>query len=408
MRHNNKYLCILVIAFAACVIPAQDKLPKMTYFEKPVVTRVEATGMPAPFATESASRSSKFVPNTDAAELKIPKGFHISLFADESMFESRSYPRLMAEAPNGDVFVSDSRINKIRILRDENGDGKADKSFVFTEDTVQPFGLAFVKGWLYVANTDSVVRFKYESGDVKASGPGEKLLDLPGLGYNQHWTRNLAVSPDGKKLYVTVGSETNVSVEPDPRRAAISVYNTDGTDHRVFAGGLRNPVGIDFNPADGRLWTSVNERDGLGDDLVPDYVTSVADGGFYGFPYAYIGQNVEPRRKADMKKDLVDKTIVPDVLLTSHSAALGLKFYTGKMFPKEYRGDLFVALHGSWNRQKLTGYKVIRIKFDKKGKLDGKRIRRFCVGLASRREQQRSVGSSGRSGNSKRWIDADF
>lgn len=380
MRHINKYFCAVIIAFASCAITAQDKLPKIIYLDAPAATLVEASGMPAPFATESARRPSKFVDQPKNAELKIRKGFRISLFADESMFESRSYPRLMAEAPNGDVFVTDSRINKIRIFRDVNGDGKADKTFVYTEGTVQPFGIAFVNGWLYVANTDSVVRFKYEKGDIKAKGTGEKIIDLPGLGYNQHWTRNLVVSPDGKKLYVTVGSETNVSVEPDPRRAAISVYNLDGSNHRVFAGGLRNPVGIDFNPSDGKLWTSVNERDGLGDDLVPDYVTSVSDGGFYGFPYAYIGQNVEPRRKDDLKRDLVDKTLVPDVLLTSHSAALGLKFYNGKMFPKEYRGDLFVALHGSWNRQKLTGYKVIRIKFDNNGKLEGKGYEDFVSG----------------------------
>jgi glucose/arabinose dehydrogenase len=222
--------------------------------------------------------------------------------------------------------------------------------------------MAFWKDYLYVANTDSVVRFKYKAGQTKAEGEPEKIADLPGKGYRQHWTRNITFSPDGSKMYVSVGSESNVNVEPDPRRAAISEYNPDGTGHRIFAGGLRNPVGLAFYPGTRALWTTVNERDGLGDDLVPDYLTSVKEGGFYGWPYSYIGQNRDPRR-TENRQDLVSRAIVPDVLIQAHSAALGLVFYQGGMFPDEYRGDALVALRGSWNRSKRTGYKIIRVRF---------------------------------------------
>ena len=238
--------------------------------------------------------------------------------------------------------------------------------------------MAFHKDWFYVANTDSIVRFRYKAGQTAAIGEPEKLVELTPGGYNQHWTRNILFSPDGTKMYVSIGSASNVRVETDPRRAAISVYDPDGKNHRIYAGGLRNPIGLAWNPKTGELWTAVNERDGLGDDLVPDYVTSVKEGGFYGWPYSYIGQNEEPRRKGE-NPELVKKAIVPDVLLTSHSAALGIVFYSGKMFPKEYSGDAFVALHGSWNRQKLTGYKIIRVRF-KDGKLVGNRYEDFLSG----------------------------
>ncbi|HMS09922.1 MAG TPA: sorbosone dehydrogenase family protein, partial [Pyrinomonadaceae bacterium] len=243
----------------------------------------------------------------------------------------------------------------------------------------QPFGMAFHKEWFYVANTDSVVRFKYRTGQTAAEGEPERLVELTRGGYNQHWTRNIIFSPDGTKMFLSIGSETNVSEEEDPRRAAISVYDPDGKNHRIYASGLRNPIGLAWNPRTGELWTAVNERDGMGDDLVPDFATSVKEGGFYGWPYAYIGPNEEPRRKGEAPK-LVEKTIVPDVLFRSHVAALGIEFYTGTMFPAEYRGDAFVAFHGSWNRQKLSGYKIARIKFDANGKLEGNSYEEFVSG----------------------------
>ena len=351
-----------------------SKLPRIEQVEKPQVFQYKPENLPAPFHTESARRASKQIEQPENATLKIPKGFQINIFAEGNF----RYPRWMALAPNGDVFVADSRANSIIILRDKNRDGVAEERFIFAENLSQPFGMAFHKEWFYVANTDSVVRFRYKSGQTKAEGAAEKIIELTKGGYNQHWTRNILFSPDGKRLFVSIGSETNVSVEPDPRRAAISVYDPDGKNHRIYASGLRNPLGLAWNPKTGELWTAVNERDGLGDDLVPDYVTSVKEGGFYGFPFAYIGPNEEPRRKGE-NPELVKKTIVPDVLVTSHSAALGIVFYDGKMFPKDYQGDAFVALHGSWNRQKLTGYKIIRIRFVN-GKLESSAYEDFASG----------------------------
>ncbi len=340
-----------------------NKLPKIIEFEKPNRIKINPADLPPPFESKSAVRPSKLIPQPKNAALIIPKGFKMNVFAEGEFI----YPRWMVLAPNGDVFVADSRANKIVILRDKNNDGTADERFVFADNLAQPFGMAFNGGYFYIANTDSVVRFSYKSGQTKAIGIAEKVVELTRGGYNQHWTRNIIFSPDGKKLYVSIGSETNASVETDPRRAAISVFDPNGKNHRIFASGLRNPIGLAWNPNSGELWTAVNERDGLGDDLVPDYVTSVKDGGFYGFPFSYIGQNEEPRRKGENPK-LVKEAIIPDVLVASHSAALGIAFYNGKMFPKEFKGDAFVAFHGSWNREKLTGYKVVRIKF-KNGKL---------------------------------------
>lgn len=373
-------LTLLIVSVTVCQNRQQGDnaaaktLPAIEYFDKAPTFQIKPKDLPAPFATESARRSSKVIAQPANAKLNLPRGFRVNVYAEGDF----QYPRWMALAPNGDVFVADSRANSIIVLRDTNKDGTADERFTFSGNLKQPFGMAFWNDYFYVANTDSVVRFKYKSGQTKAVGEPEKLIELTRGGYNQHWTRNLMFSPDGKKLYVSIGSETNAEVETDPRRAAISVYDPDGKNHRIFASGLRNPIGLAFNPATKELWTAVNERDGLGDDLVPDYVTSVRDGGFYGFPFAYIGQNEEPRRKGE-NPALVNKSIVPDVLVTSHSAALGIVFYDGKMFPKEYRGDAFVALHGSWNRQKLTGYKIIRVRFNN-GKLVGNQYEDFVSG----------------------------
>jgi len=350
-------------------------LPEIVNFEQPAVFQVKPSDLPAPFASKSVFRGSRVVPQPAGARLMVPKGFKINVFAEGDFRD----PRWMALAPNGDVFLADARANAVIILRDKDKDGIAEERFTFVDGLSQPFGMAFHKDWFYVANTDSVVRFRYKPGQTRAEGAPEKLIELTEGGYNQHWTRNILFSPDGTKLFVSIGSKTNAEVESDPRRAAISVYDPDGKNHRIYASGLRNPIGLAWNPKNGELWTAVNERDGLGDDLVPDYVTSVKDGGFYGFPYAYIGPNEEPRRKAEMLPEMVKKTIVPDVLLTSHSAALGIQFYSGKMFPKEYQGDAYVALHGSWNRQKLTGYKIIRIRF-KDGKLVANRYEDFVSG----------------------------
>lgn len=349
----------------SCQTKTASKPPAVVEMTAPKQFEIKPADMPKPYASESAMRPSRVIAQPDNATLSVPKGFKVNVFA-EGDFQQ---PRWMVLAPNGDVFLSDGSAGKIFVLRDANKDGTAEERFTFAENLDRPFGMAFYKEWFYVAQTDSIMRFKYTPGQTKAVGEPEKLVTLTAGGYNQHWTRNILFSPDNSKLFISVGSASNVSAGEEPIRAAVSVADPDGKNLRQYATGLRNPIGLAFNPATKVLWTAVNERDGLGDDLVPDYVTSVKEGAFYGWPFSYVGTNEDPRRQGEAP-DLVKKAVVPDVLLTSHSAALGLIFYDGKMFPGEYKGDAFSALHGSWNRQKLTGYKIIRIRFK-----DGKPIK---------------------------------
>jgi glucose/arabinose dehydrogenase len=337
-----------------------------------------AQQLPRPFATPWFRKPTRVIPIPEGHRLQVPAGFQVNIFA-----EGLQFPRFMALASNGDVFLSEPLRGaaRITVLRDADHDGVAEARSTFATDLNRPFGLAFWKGYLYVGNNDSVVRFPYAAGQLTATRTAEKIVDLPpsdaaldrdtasrlGIdisqtrGYN-HWTRNIVFSPDGAKLYVTVGSATNVTPEEDVRRAAINEYNPDGTGHRVAATGLRNPVGLAYLPGTSTLWTVVNERDHLGDDLVPDYLTSVRDGGFYGWPFSYIGGNLDPTVNPQ-RPELVARAIVPDVLLPAHSAALGLMFYTGRQFPGEYRDHAFVALHGSINRSTLAGYAVMRVPF---------------------------------------------
>jgi glucose/arabinose dehydrogenase len=319
--------------------------------------------LPAPYATESAHNQPRRVAQPQGALPQVPDGFRVEKFADNLV-----NPRMIRTAPNGDLFVAESEANRIRVLRDANGDGKPEISEVFADGLNQPFGIAFFPvgaspQYVYVANTDSVVRFAYQSGDTKARGVSQMIVaNVSGGGRLEgggHWTRDVVFSNDGAKMYVSVGSRSNVSDdEAEARRARIFEYTPDGKNERVYAWGIRNPVGLAVHPVTGELWTSVNERDGLGDHLPPDYVTRVADGGFYGWPWYYIGANQDPRHQGK-RPDLKDKVIVPDVLLQSHSASLGMTFYTGERFPPAYRNVAFAALHGSWNRARRTGYKVI-------------------------------------------------
>lgn len=350
------FLPLLAVS-AACQNSGTNTLPNVINVDEPKNFEYKPGDLPPPFQTNSAFRASKIVPQPANAALTLPKGFKINVFAEGGF----NQPRWMALAPNGDVFLSDARANTVYVLRDKDKDGIAEERFVFSDKLDQPFGIAFHKDWVYIANTSAVVRFTYKSGQTAATGEPEKLIELTRGGYNQHWTRNILFAPNGEKMYVSIGSSGNYQPEEDAHRAAISEYNPDGSGHRIYASGLRNPIGLAWNPVTKELWTAVNERDGLGDDLVPDFVTSVKDGGFYGYPYYYIGENKETRLK-DVDYSKYPKPLIPDVLLTSHSAALGIVFNDGKMFPKEYENDAFVALHGSWNRQKLTGYKVIRVK----------------------------------------------
>jgi glucose/arabinose dehydrogenase len=359
-------VALFVLASLACAQSNSKSASQPSPSESPNELRhydITLADLPPPQVQRGPVNGSRIIPKPNDAKLTSPPGFEISTYAEGNL----DRPRWLALAPNGDVFVAESEGKRISILRDSNGDGTVDQRFVFADGLNAPFGMAFWRDYLYVGNNNAVIRFKYKAGQTKADGTPEKVADLPGNGYREHWTRNLIFNADGSKLYVTVGSKSNVDAGEEPMRAAISEFNPDGSGHRIYVSGTRNPIGLAYNPRSGRLWAAVQERDLIGNDLVPDYVTSITEGAFYGWPYAYIGQHEDPRRAGE-RPDLVKKATVPDVLIQAHSAVLGLVFYEGQMFPEEYRGDAYVALHGSWNRDKRTGYKIIRIRFDKSGK----------------------------------------
>jgi glucose/arabinose dehydrogenase len=323
----------------------------------------------------------------EGAKPTAANGFSVAAFAT-----GLEHPRWLYTLPNGDVLVAETNAppkpddakgikawfmklamrratglaksaNCIRLLRDADGDGVAEVNKVFLKDLNSPFGMALVGDNFYVANTDAILRFPYKDGEI--TGGGEKVADLPGGPLNHHWTKNIIASRDGKRLYATVGSNSNVGengIEKEKDRAAIWEINIESGKSRVFASGLRNPNGLGWEPTAGALWTVVNERDELGNDLVPDYLTSVKDGGFYGWPYSYWGQHVDTRVK-DQKADLVAKAIAPDYGLGAHTASLGLTFYDGALLPERYRGGAFIGQHGSWNREPRAGYKVIFVPF---------------------------------------------
>ncbi len=332
--------------------------------------RITLKDLPPSYATPSAFNSPRVVPPPKGAKPDVPKGFEVQLFAT-----GFANPRYLRTAPNGDIFVTESSANTIRVVRDSDQDGRAEINEVFATGLKRPFGLAFYPPgpspeFLYVANTNGIVRFPYRVGDLKARGRPVQVADLSSGGRltgGGHWTRDIVFSSDGRKLFASIGSKTNVddeTTEPEEReRARIFHFNPDGSDRKVYAWGLRNAVGIAIHPETGELWASVNERDGLGDDLVPDYVTRVRQGGFYGWPWYYLGKHQDPRHPG-ARPDLADKVLLPDVLVQAHSAPLNIVFYDGEQFPETYRGDAFVALHGSWNRAKRTGYKVIRVPLD--------------------------------------------
>lgn len=339
--------------------------------------KISLDDMPEPYATKSVDNGPKMVKRSEGASPKVPAGFKVNVFADDL-----KKPRQMAVAPNGDVFVAESRSDRVRVLRDSDGDGKADQSEIFADGLSQPFGIAFFPPgdkptYVYVANTDSVVRFPYDTGDMKAKDDPVTLVDnISGGGQLRgggHWTRDVVFSEDGQTMYVSVGSKSNVSDnEAEQRRARIFSYTPDGKNEQVFATGIRNAVGLAINPETGALWASVNERDGLGDHLVPDYVSSIKKGGFYGWPWYYLGDHQDPRHEGK-HPELKGKVIVPDVLLQSHTASLGMTFYTGDQFPAEYKNDAFAAQHGSWNRKHRTGYKVIQVPMEN-GKATGEYV----------------------------------
>jgi glucose/arabinose dehydrogenase len=351
--------------------------------DKPGTSRhLTAADLPKPGATPSTANGSHSVPRPASATPQAPAGFKVELFA-----EGLSGPRIMRVAPNGDIFIAETRAGRIRVLRAPDGGSKPVVNEIYASGLKQPFGIAFFPSgdnpqWVYVANTDSVVRFPYKPGDIKASGKPEIVVAaLPAGG--AHWTRDIVFINGDKRMLISVGSASNdaegmgapagglpawSSQRPlgaswgyETDRADVMVFDPDGKNPGIFATGIRNCVGLAVHPATGDVWCSTNERDGLGDDLVPDYVTRVREGAFYGWPWFYIGDHEDPRHAGE-RPDLKGKITVPDVLIQPHSASLGLTFYNGNAFPAEYRGDGFAAEHGSWNRSRRTGYKVVRIR----------------------------------------------
>lgn len=352
-----------------------------------------ADTLPKPYATKSSMNFSNVKGWKDGRTPIAPQGFEVMKYADG--FDN---PRWVYQLHNGDVLVAESNSNysvvkkvgaaiigatgsnnvknsadRITLLRDTNKDGLPDVRDTFLTELNQPFGMLLLGDWFYVANTDALIRFPYKKGETSIKAKSQKIIDLPAGKYNRHWTRNIIANKKGDKIYISIGSGSNVAehgIEYETLKATILTVNPDGSDMQVYATGLRNPVGMAWAPGTNVLWTAVNERDELGDNLVPDYLTHVEEGGFYGWPYSYFGQQIDPRVE-EQKPELVEKAIVPDVDLGSHTASLGLIFYTDNKFPAKYQNGAFIAQHGSWNRSTLSGYRVVYVPF-KNGKPVGK------------------------------------
>ncbi|MDN3580178.1 PQQ-dependent sugar dehydrogenase [Mucilaginibacter flavus] len=383
MKHHYGLLIIIpALLFAAC---KPKKASNFNNADTVADKSNQVVKLDAPYATKAVKNYCDVIGWPKNKTPVAPAGFTVSLYAD-----GLNNPRNIYVAANGDVFVSEANTeimglkkigadiigvsksqnlgksaNRVTLFRDTNGDGRPDFKTTFLSGLNQPYGMLILGDWFYVANTDALWRYPYKLGANAVSGKGVKILSLPAGGYNNHWTRNLCANATGTKIYVSVGSGTNDAehgMEVENRRADILEINPDGTGERIYASGLRNPVGMALQPGTGALYTSVNERDNLGDNLVPDYLTSVKENGFYGWPYAYFGQHEDPNHQGE-SDEMVKKAIVPDVALGSHTASLGLAFYNGKSFPAKYRNGAFIGQHGSWNSSNLVGYKVVFVPF---------------------------------------------
>ncbi len=372
------------------------------------------TVLPAPFSTPSSVKFAEVIGWPDNVTPKAPEGFTVTKFAS-----GLNNPRWIYVAPNGDILVAEARTskkgikkvaskisgqaksqnenneesgNRILLFRDADNDGIPEVTNVFLSGLNKPLGMLIVADYFYVANTDGLWKYPYEPGATSITGQGMKILELPAGGYNNHWTRNIITNKEQNRIFISVGSGSNVGengMEHEIRRANILTVNLDGSDEKIYASGLRNPVGMDWAPGSNQLWTAVNERDGLGDDLVPDYITSVKENGFYGWPYAYWGNHADPRMDS-ARMDLVGKSIVPDVDLGSHTASLGLAFNKTNYFPKAYTGGAFIGQHGSWNRSAIVGYKVVYVPFAN-GKPTGK-PQDFLTGFIANQEKAEVYG----------------
>jgi glucose/arabinose dehydrogenase len=371
----------MVLALAACA-PGASLPVEQGFGPNPVLPEAKKQAVPV-------VKIAKVVGWAAGETPKAAEGLKVSALAS-----GLDHPRWLYVLPNGDVLVAESNSperpdgsgglkgwiaskimasagagtkspNRITLLRDSNGDGVAEVKTTFLSGLNSPFGMSLIGDTLYVANTDAVIAFPYGAGETSITAKGRKVADLPGGPINHHWTKNILASPDGTTLYATSGSNSNVGengMEAEVNRAAILAIDVKTGATRVFASGIRNPNGLDWNPQSGALWTAVNERDEIGNDLVPDYMTSVKEGGFYGWPYSYYGQTVDSR-VSPQRPDLVAKAIKPDYALGAHTASLGLAFYTGTNLPAAYLNGVFIGQHGSWNRKPVSGYKVLFVPF---------------------------------------------
>lgn len=387
------FLASLLMILTSCngQVKKEEKETLSKQPDNVVKTAIGTITLPPPYATESKTSYSKVIGWPEGKTPIAPKGFVVTKFAGDLV-----NPRWTYISPNNDIFVVESGTraskNQITVFRDADKDGKFETRNVFISNLNKPFGMLVLKDYFYIANTDGLYRYPYKNNPLKLETQGTKILELPAGGYNNHWTRNLLASKDGSKIYVSVGSGSNNAehgIDKELRRADILEINPDGTGEKIYASGLRNPVGMDWNPANGELWTAVNERDELGDELVPDYVTSVKRDGFYGWPYSYFGSIPDPRMKGE-RKDLVEKAIVPDIPVGPHTASLGLAFYTKDKFPAKYKNGIFIGQHGSWNRSKISGYKVLFVPFAN-GKPSGK-PEDFLTGFVSNEEKAEVYG----------------
>ncbi|EDM36720.1 L-sorbosone dehydrogenase [Pedobacter sp. BAL39] len=409
---STKALLLLLAAVPLAVACTSNQQQTNTQTDSLQADSSQQSSLPEPDTNASKNKFSKVIGWPEGKTPVAPAGFTVTKYA--SNFKS---PRNIYVAPNGDILVvlsnserstkekianaisgkakaevAGESANSVVLLRDKDRDGKPELQTNFLSGLNQPYGVLIIGNNFYVANTDGLYQYPYKAGDTKITAPGKKILELPAGGYNNHWTRNLIANADNSKIYVSVGSGSNVGengMEHEVRRANILEINPDGSGEIIYASGLRNPVGMSWAPGTSTLWTAVNERDGLGDDLVPDYITSVKKGGFYGWPYAYYGQHEDPRMKG-LKPDLVASTLVPDVAVGAHTASLGLAFYTGSKFPEKYENGAFIGQHGSWNRSVISGYQVAFVPF-KDGKPAGK-PEGFLTGFIANEEKAEVYG----------------
>ncbi|CAF2859691.1 unnamed protein product [Rotaria sp. Silwood2] len=329
----------------------------------PQSIKITVAGLPQPYATSSASKGARVIPVPLDPQLYVPDGFSIKLY-----MSGLTAPRYLIYTPNDDILVSESSANRISCLVDNDHDGYPDQRLTFADASNglnYPFGMAFLNGYFYVANRDALRRYSWTSGSRQITGTGQVIMTYPSTG---HSTRTILISPADDQMFISIGSASNVNIEPLPR-ASVQKANIDGSNQATFASGLRNVVGLAFHPITNDLYVTCQERDALGDDLVPDYFTRIQQGNFYGWPFAYMGPNLtDPRRRlsngSSERPDLVSLTRTPDVLFQAHSAVLDMRFYTGNQFPSRYKNGAFAAFHGSWNRNSGTGYKIIFIPFD--------------------------------------------